>query len=427
MDMARGSLHSRHVHRLAIPGCLLAISAGCLGAGETPAPLVAGREPPPEARPAPPVEPPPRLRQDPLQILGELRPRWRRELTVDEGTTLAAVDSGLLFYVDSRRPLRRAPHVLRDGRLVPVPHLGALTYERHEPGWREPYGRWPAALWRMADAGAGAVFEQWQGGRWRPLHRFSAGCDVSLVGPTWDGGLVVAIAGCAAVGERSHALFTLSSDRQERVGPSLTRAPFLALTTAEALYVVTFIDEAISADPDLNVQGVRRFACPPPHDCPPEDRIFVELPMAWPWLDLPWKRHWSGLARRDGVDIVHQDELSGVHVLAHDDNGWRSTRGPGWFTTLLAAGVMNIAVTLRPEDAPVLGDETDVAPTRDGNAVWVQRRGAPGWQPVKLPDEVYAATGVQIATDAERLWIADHGSPRAYVFSAPLGELGPAE
>ncbi len=400
--------------------------------------------PTPPVAPAPKPEPS-RVRRVPLRFLQAWEPEWRLALEVEKMADQATLERGLLLYLPDHGATtsQRVPHVLGDGRLDRVPNLGTLGAERHEPRWREFIGRWPEALWKVVEfevedevdiAETRIRFQHWNRGAWRDAHRFADACTVELVGHTWDGGLLVSTDACSGKEGPPYTLHALRPEGATRVGPSFDRPPFFVLATTDALYVVTFVDPTLGLGPFE--QRVQRFACPPPHDCPPdEDLVLDEFPGLWPWLDATWARGWGGLAQRDSVAMVLQrgGEFGESHLVSWIDGGWRSSPVPGRVTALLAVDQAYLVVTQAPLLDRLLGPNQDygLGSSREpnGDTVWIHGQADAAWRPVRLPPSLRDAHGVEVAVDVDTLWITGHMFGRMTLHATPIAGLpaaGPA-
>lgn len=395
--------------------------------------IVAADTPTPPVAAAPKPEPS-RVRRMPLRFRQAWEPEWRLALEVKERADQATLEQGLLLYrTDDDGPSRRVPYVLEDGRLKRVPNLGTLANERHDPRWREFIGRWPEALWKVIEVEETATrFQHWDRSAWRDGHRFTDACAVRLVGHTWDGGLLVSTDACSGDERPPYTLHALRPGGATRVGPSFDRPPFFALATADALYVLTFVDPAMGLGPFE--QRVQRFACPSPHDCPPdEDLVLDEFPGAGAWLDDGWARGWSGLAQRDSVALVLQreGEFGESHLVSWVDGRWRTSPVPGRITALLAVDQTYLVVTQAPLSDRLLGPNQDywLGSSRMpyGDTVWLHGRADAAWRPVRLPLSLRDTDGVQIAADADTLWISGYTFDHTWLYVTPIAGIPVAE
>lgn len=435
LDIPGDTLHHRWVSQRP-PVCLLATTCiACSSApSDAPAPSVADKRP---AAAVPREVTPPSLphevdrpassslQRSPLRFLQAWKPEWRLALKVDELVELAGLERGLLLYVEKPGlSSRRVPHVLADGHLRVVAGMDSLATERHDPDWRESYGRWPEALWRMVERDDEASeIQRWDRHRWRPARRFEAACDASLVGHSWDGALLVATKGCTGDQSRPYALDILRSDGSTHIGITFAEIPFFGLITADALYVIT---SSVVSKPD----SLHRFVCAMPYDCPPEEILLDGVPGIWPWLDAAWGRQWGGLALRDGIALVHQREGEDVeaHLVTHFDGVWRDVPAPGRITALLGVADGLAVVMQAPIDDRLLlpvfqGWWPDSKPMPFGDTVWLHNRTNAAWRPVRLPEELNVDQGVQIAADTETLWLAAPAYSRSKIYATPLAGL----
>jgi hypothetical protein len=356
-----------------------------------------------------------------LQFLPPWRPEWRDEYRIDDSLRLAALEAGVLLYRMQSAPYERVPHTLVGGKLVPVRGLGTVAADLHDRRWREFYGRWPDALWRIVGAtepGKPASVDRWDGATWRPSSAFSDKCSLDHIGHSASGGLLVTTDGCTGEEGPPFQVYELGAAAPVRLGPALPRSPALGLATPEALVLAIDLESLVpDADPETTLQ---RYACAPPHDCAPEQVSLGGYLEVERWLDWAWSRRAGGLAGRGGVRLVHQRgvRVTEDYLLAHDGQEWRAAPSPGRITSLVAAPTATLVVTL----APVNEAQLDNPGWPD--TLWVQHARETRWRPVELPQEVSDLESIQVAVDDEKLWLAVHfQAGRTRLFSALLAEI----